>query len=423
MSNRDLDLNNKKELVKKDGTREIKTFLISIIIAVISVTATYIFVRTKYDTNISRGSKIMQGELPEAATADEGYDNLLMNLKQIRQKIDEEFVGETNEQELVQQAIKGYVKGLNDDYTEYYTPEEWTEYKESLDGEFFGIGIYMSQDADKNTVVVAAMKDTPAEKAGLKAGDIIYKVNDEEVLGVDSNLISRKIKGPAGTTVKLTLVRAGKELEKEITRKKITVVNVSSRMIDKTIGYIKVDSFDSHVSDDFTKQYQDLTKKGMKKLILDLRNNAGGDVKETNKMLDVFLPKNTTMYYTKDSKDREIEEVAQDDHKIDIPIVILANKYSASASEIVIAALLDNNKAKLIGEKTYGKGVIQTVFETSTGSALKITTMEYFRPNNERIHKVGIEPTIKVKIDETKKDSKGEVIDSQLNRAIKELKK
>lgn len=426
MANRDLKLNkDDKKLEKKDGNYELKIFLISIIIAIISVTATYIFVRAKYDESLMPNFEqvIMQGDLPEEATSDEAYDNLLMNLKQIRQKIDSNYIGEINEKDMVQQAIKGYVRGLNDEYSEYYTPDEWSEYKESLVGEFYGIGVYMMENEDKNTVVISTIKNTPAEKAGLKAGDIIYKIDDEEVLGINIDLVSKKIKGPEGTKVKLTVVRAGKEIEKEIIRQKITVINVSSKMIDKVIGYIKIDSFDGHVSEDFKKQYEELVNKGMKKLILDLRNNTGGDVEQTIKILDMFLPKKAVIFYTRDSKDNEEAEIAKDEAEITIPVIVLGNKYSASASEILIAALIDNEKAKFIGEKTYGKGVIQSVFETSNGAALKITIQEYFRPNKEKIHKIGIEPLIEVKIDANKKDKKGNIIDLQLNKAIQELKK
>ena len=422
MSNRDLGFNRVDKCDNKQSkTEEIKKFLIYIIIAIIAVTATYIFVRAKYDGTIGVPQSIFQGELPGEATSEDGYQNLVMNLKQIRSKIDSEFLGEIDETELVQRAIKGYVNGLKDDYSEYYTPEEWKNYKEELEGEFYGIGIYMTTNADKNVVVVSVIKGTPAEAAGLKADDIIYKVDDEEVLGIDTNFVSSKIKGPEKTKVKLTILRKGKEIVKTIERKKIHVVNVESKMLENKIGYIKIDSFDSHVYDDFSKAYKSLKEKGMKKLILDLRFNLGGDVRETIKVLDEFLPKKTVLYYTKDAQGREETVATSNDTEIKMPIVILGNGYSASASEIVISAMIDNKRAKFIGEKTYGKGVIQSVFETTNGGALKVTTSEYFRSNKEPINKIGIKPDIEVKIDENKKDSKGKVIDSQLNRAIKEL--
>ena len=430
MSDRDLKLNienNKNNKAEKKESKELKIFLISIIIAMVSALITYVFVRIKYSNtlipNFDFNQMIMQGDLPEGATSDEAYDYLLMNLRQIRKKIDSEYIGEINENDLVQEAIKGYVRGLKDEFTEYYTPEEWAGYKESLEGEFCGIGVYMMQNEDKNTVIVSTIKGTPAAKAGLKEGDIVYKVNGEDVLGIDIDLVSKKIKGPEGTKVKLSFIRDGKEMEKEITREKIVIVNVSSKMIDKTIGYIKVDAFDGHVSEDFRKHYNSLNKKGMKKLILDLRNNTGGDVNQTIKILEMFLPKKSVFYYTKDSKGNENAEYAVDDEEINIPIVILGNKYTASASEIVIASLKEYKNIKFVGENTFGKGVIQTIFQTSNGAALKVTTAEYFKPNKEKIHKIGIKPDIEVKIDEKKKDKKGKIVDSQLNRAIKELKK
>ncbi len=427
MSNRDLNFNKEsKDIESKDDNRALKSFLFSVIIAIISVTLTYVFVSSKYNEVLDKfdiNRKIMQGDLQGSATSEEGYDNLLMNLKQIRQRIDEDFIGEIDEKEMIQHAIKGYVNGLKDDYSEYYTPEEWEEYKESLEGEFYGIGVYMTTDSDKNTIIVSAIKNTPAEAAGLKEGDIIYKVDDEEVLGLDVNLISKKIKGPEGTKVKLTVVRDGKELEKEITRKKITVINVESKMLEDKIGYIKIESFDSHVSNEFINELTDLKEKGMKKLILDLRNNTGGDVKETIKILDLFLPKKSVLFYTKDSKENEKAEYAFSDTELDVPIIVLGNKYTASASEIIIAALVDHEKAKFVGITTYGKGVIQTVYETSNGAALKITTMEYFRPSKEKLHEIGIKPDVEVKLDENKKDKKGEIIDLQLNKAIELIKK
>lgn len=426
MSNRDLGFKKGNNEITNNNEKKINVFLISIIIAVVSATSTYILLTNKFNRvfeELGLNQTILQSDLKESATSEDAYDNLLMNLKQIRQRIDTEFVGDIDEKELVQHAIKGYVNGLNDDYSEYYTPEEWAEYKENLDGEFYGIGIYMTTNDDKNTVVVSTIKNTPAEKAGLKEGDILYKVDDEEVLGVDINIVSKKIKGPENTKVKLTLIRKGKEIEEEIIRKKVTVVNVESKILEDKIGYILIESFDSHVSNDFEKALKELQEKGMERLILDLRNNTGGDVNETIKILDYFIPKKSVLFYTKDSKENEKSELANDDNELNIPIILLGNKYSASASEILISALIDNDKAKFIGENTYGKGVIQTVFETSNAAALKLTTMEYFRANKEKIHEIGIKPDIEVKIDETKKDKNNNIVDSQLNRAIVEVKK
>lgn len=422
MSDRDIKFKIKEEpKEQKQEISKMHVFLFCVIVAIISVMATYVFVEMK-NMNKEFNKKIQLEDLL-INSKENGYDVLESNIKKLRHHIDEGFLGKIDEKKLVESALKGYVKGLGDEYTEYYTKEEWEAFKEDLDGEFYGIGIYMSKNKKNVVEVISVIKGTPAEKAGIKAGDVIYKVDGENVLSKDTEYISKRVKGKADSKVKIVMLRNKKEIEFEVERKKITVPVVSAKTLSNDIGYLKIDSFDSHVSKQFFDEYEKLEKKGMKKLIIDLRNNFGGDVRETVKILESFLPKKSVIYYTKNAKNAEDAIIDKTDDKKDMDIVILGNRYSASASEIFISALKDNHRAKMIGEKTYGKGVIQTIFETSNGGALKMTTEEYFRANKEKIHKIGIKPDIEVKIDANKKDEKGNIVDTQLKRAIEELEK
>ncbi len=352
-------------------------------------------------------------------TQNESFDSINKNLRKVKGIINDKYLGEINEQKLVDSAVKGYVEGLGDKYTTYYTKEEWEELNEILSGEFYGIGIYMIREKDDNGSIVISeiIEGSPAEKQGLKAGDKILKVDDKEVTAKDFETLPKIIKGKENTKVKLVVLRGEELLEKEVERQKVEVSNVKSKMLEDNIGYIYINTFDDHVDKSFKKEYDNLKNQGMKKLIIDVRFNGGGELEATRKILDMFLEKDKVILISRNNKNREIEIKAKTDDVEKLPIVVLVNEYSASASEILTAALKDNGKAKIIGKTTYGKGVIQTLITPIlNGGALKITTEEYLRPNKEKINKVGIKPDIEV---ENQKEDKE---DNQLNKAIEEIK-
>lgn len=347
--------------------------------------------------------------------SDKNIDAIAENLKNFRSVIDELYIGEIDEQKILDETIKGYVNGLGDEYSEYMTAEEWEEFQTAALGNYVGIGIYMSVDKNDNVVVLSPIKDSPAESAGLLSGDIITFVDEESVIGLSSDEVSNKIKGEAGTTVKITVYRDGQYIDFEIERAEIKIYHVESEMLDNNIGYISLITFDEGCSEEFKTAYLSLKEQGAQKLVVDLRDNTGGLVEEALNIIDMFLPKGETMLVTLDSSGNKEYSKASSDAIIDMDVVILTNEYSASASEIMVGALRDNGIAKSVGKTTFGKGVIQSVFLLNDGSALKLTVNEYFTPNETKINKIGIEPDYEVDSDSETEE------DEQLNKAIEIL--
>ena len=355
-------------------------------------------------------------------------DDIDAYLSRIKSVIDKNYLwkDKIDENKLKDGAIEGYVKALGDKYTEYIPKTEIKEFTENITGSFVGIGIYMIADEDSQKIIVYyPIPDSPAEKAGIKSGDIILRVDGKEYGYDDFNIIADNIKGEAGTKVKLVIERDGKEQEFEITREKIETNPISSKIIKENIGYVNLPSFDTDSSKKLKEKVDDLVSKGAKSLILDLRNNGGGIVEESTNIADFFLDKDKTIMTTKDNKEKEETTKSKTKKVYEMPLIVLTNENTASASEILTAALKDNERATVIGTKTYGKGVIQTVLTLSDGSGLKITTAEYYTPNGTEINKKGIKPNIEVKLPDTVKSiyAVKESDDTQLNRAIEELSK
>lgn len=336
----------------------------------------------------------------------------------IKKYLEKYYLGDiASDDELIESAIKGYVEGLEDDYTEYLTKEEYEELMTSVSGNYVGIGIYMTQDRYENIVVLLPIEGSPAEEAGLKTGDIINKINGEECRGKDLTLIANQIKGEEGTTVDLEILRENETFTKTIERRIVQVNKMKSEILESNIGYIKLASFDANCHEEFEEKVDDLVNKGAKSLIIDLRDNGGGIVDETTEITELFLPKDKTIMIEETKNDGEKITKSEKDAKYNLKIVILANENSASASEIFVGALKDNGIAKIVGTKTYGKGVMQEVVKLSTGGALKVTIEEFKTPNGDTINKKGIEPDIEIE-DDTKTE-----VDEQLQRAIEECKK
>lgn len=347
-------------------------------------------------------------------------------LSKIKSVIEKNYLwkDKIDENKLRDGAIEGYVEALGDKYTEYIPKDEMDDFTENITGSFVGIGVYMIADEDSQKIIVYyPIPDSPAEKAGIKSGDAIINVDGKDYGYDDFNIIADNIKGAEGTNVRLVIERDGKKMDFEITRKKIETNPISSKVLKENIGYIKLPSFDSDSSKKLKEKIDDLVSKGIKSLILDLRNNGGGIVDESTDIADLFLDKGKIIMTTKDNKQKEEETKTKTKKQYDMPLIVLTNENSASASEILTAALKDNERATVIGTKTYGKGVIQTVLNLSDGSGLKITTAEYFTPNGTEINKKGIEPNIEVKLPDTVKSiyALKEDEDTQLNKAIEEL--
>lgn len=317
---------------------------------------------------------------------------------------------------------KAMVSGLDDKYAAYYTKDEYKDISEKTKGEFCGIGAYISQGKNDNSLKVAGVvKGGPAEKAGIKKGDIIVEVDGENIQGKDSSYAVSKMKGKKGTNVSISVMRKGnkKTITFNIKREVIHDNTVSYKMLDNNIGYISVSAFETVTKKQFKSAVDCLEKKNEKGLIIDLRDNGGGLLDTALDMLDQILPKKLVVY-TKDKNGVAEEYYTKDDKEIKIPIVILVNGNSASASEVFCGALRDYGKAKLLGTKTFGKGIVQSSFAFRDGTGLKFTTSKYYTPKGINIHGTGFEPDIKVKSNGkmTALKESGYKVDNQINAAL-----
>lgn len=348
-------------------------------------------------------------------------------INKIKKTIEDYYLwnNDINEEDLKNSAIKGYVAGLGDEYTEYIPASKMKDYTENITGSFVGVGIYMVADEESDRVLVYyPIPGSPAEKAGIKSGDLIISVDDVEYTAKDFDRIASFIKGKAGTKVKLIIEREGQRIPYELIREKITTNPITAKMLEGNIGYLKVPSFDEDTAKSFKEKVQELQNQGAQKLIIDLRNNGGGIVDEAVDIADMLLEKGKTIISTVNNKDKKTVTYSKNDPTITMPVIVLVNENSASASEILACSLQDNERAKLVGTKTYGKGIIQTLLSLTDGSGLKITTEQYYTPKETSIHKEGIKPDEEVKLPDTVKSiySIEESEDTQLKKAIEMLK-
>ena len=389
-----------------------KTIMTIIATAVVTFIVTTVWI---YGSATSNSTETAIGNAAKSSS-------LSAKLSIIRNKIEQEYIGEINENDLIDGAIKGYVAGLGDEYTEYLPAKDMTSLTEDIEGEFVGIGVYITKDTENNLILVyGTIPGSPAESAGLKTGDVITSVDGVECNGDDYDTITNSIKGKEGTKVKLEILRDGKELSFEIERKTVEVKHVEYQKLDNNIGYINISSFEGDVSTQFEEAYKNLENQGIESLIIDIRNNGGGIVSESLQIAEMMTEKGQTLLIESDKNGEEEVIKSELDKTITMPIVLLINEYSASASEILAGILKENvENAILIGNTTYGKGVIQTVYPLTDGSGIKITTNEYFTPNHNTINKVGVEPDIKVDdylfLGTLDLDN-----DTQLKRAMQEL--
>lgn len=308
--------------------------------------------------------------------------------------IESSYYKDVKKSDLQNGLYKGIVSGLNDPYSEYYTPKEAKELTESLTGNYAGIGAGLSQDKKTMVVTVSFVYDgSPAREAGLQKGDIIESVDGIESTSMELSDLVQKIRGMEGTEVSLVVVRDGIEKTYDIERKEIQIPSVSSAMLKDGVGYIRITEFSSGTAEEFDKAVDDLTSRGMKSVIFDLRDNPGGLVDAVTKVLDRILPKGTVVY-TVDNEGKREDYTSDEDTKLSIPMAVLINGNSASAAEIFAGAVRDFKAGTLIGTKSYGKGVVQSTIPLADGSMVKLTTMEYFTPSGENIQGKGITPDV-----------------------------
>lgn len=332
------------------------------------------------------------------AIVDKGVVNKLNTLSSI---IDKYYLNDIEETALQDGLYKGLLSSLGDPYSVYYTKQEYSDLMESSVGIYYGIGAYLQQNPDTMEIkVVRPIPGTPAEEVGLLADDIIKEVNGEDVTDQDINLVVAQIRGEEGSQVNIGVAREGEPelLYFDITRRKVESVTVESEMLEDNIGYIQISEFDDVTKGQFTKAYEDLNDAGMESLILDLRDNPGGNLDVAVDIADLLLPEGLVVY-TQDKYGNKDEYKTDAEHVFGKPMIVLVNGNSASASEILSGAIKDYGAGKLLGTTTYGKGIVQQILPLGDGSGVKVTVSKYYTPNGNNIHEIGIEPDIELELD------------------------
>ena len=363
----------------------------------------------------------------------------------LQQIIDKYYLFDEDTTKVEDWIYKGMMYGLNDPYTTYYTAEEYQKLTEDTEGEYHGIGVMISQNRSTGIItVIKVFKDTPAAEAGMRPGDVLYKVGDMEVTGMDMDILVKDyIKGKDGSEVALTVFRQdeGEYVDLKMERRNVTVQTVEYQMLEDRVGYVAVSQFDVVTADQFKAAVDDLEKQGMKKLLVDLRNNPGGVLDAVVDMLDYILPDDliiegdkdlvrtnteaTLLVYMADKNGKGGQEYASDGHSLDIPLAVLVNGESASASEVFTGAMKDYGRATVVGTKTFGKGIVQNLIPLDNGTAIKMTTAHYYTPSGFDLHGKGIEPDVEV---ELKEELKNQITvdvkeDNQIQAALKALDK
>lgn len=332
------------------------------------------------------------------------------------------YLDEIDEEKLEDYLYYGLVAGLGDPYAAYYNEEETQSLIDSSNGSYCGIGTVFSQNMVTGIVTVSQVYEgCPSYEAGILPGDILYKVNGEDVTGQDLTNVVTKIKGEEGTEVTITMLRGEEEIDFTMERRMIEVPTIDYEMLADSMGYIQIMEFDTVTAPQFHDALIDLQNQGMKGLIIDLRNNGGGSVDAVCSIADELLPKGPIVFT--EYKGEDWEERSSDADCVEVPMAVLMNENSASASEILAGALQDYEQAVIVGTQSYGKGIVQSVIDLQDGTALKITTAKYYTPDGNNIHEIGITPDVEIDLPEEVKTKVNITYeeDIQLQKAIEVL--
>ena len=395
--------------MKKTKSRFLPGFLVGML-ATMVITAGVVVGIVFSGTDINRTAKKQNNKSATEAS--------LSKLSSLESIIDLYYLDKVDNKKLEEGIYKGLFSGLDDPYSVYYTADEYAKLQEDIDGVFVGMGAYVSQNTETGIIIVTkAFDNSPAKKAGIKDGDIIYKVEDKEVTGEDVDKVVSMIKGKENTKVKLTIYRQSekKYIDVEITRAKVEVPSIEAKMLNKKkgIAYIQIVEFQENTYKQFASAIEKLKKQGMKSVIFDVRNNPGGRYDIVCQILDDLLPEGT-LVSTKDKYGKE-EKQTSDAKALNMPMVVIQNENSASASEIFAGAIQDFKAGTIIGTRSFGKGIVQQMWPLNDGSAIKLTVEKYYTPSGKNIHGKGITPNVEVKA-----STKGNK-DVQLNKAIEIL--
>lgn len=335
------------------------------------------------------------------------------------------YYGEVDKKELTSAAIKGMMNYLSDDYSMYFTEDEKNDFNERLNGVYTGLGVEITNDASNNAMIVTVFDNSSAKDANLKPGDIIAKINGEDVLGLGKEEVVKKIKGKNNYSFNMSVLRNNNLIDVKVVTKSITLSSVTSSVIEKDnekIGYIYISIFALNTYDQFKKQLEELEKMKITSLIIDVRSNTGGHLTSVTSILDLFLNKTDVLYQIK-SKDKIKKVYGTDASTRKYPIVVLTNELSASASEILASALKEAYGAKTVGIKTFGKGTMQNMLDLENGGMIKVTTEEWLTSKGNKINKEGVPVDYEVKLDEKYASNPSKETDNQLQKAIEVLTK
>ena len=346
-------------------------------------------------------------------------------LQYLEKLIDEEYLDEKNEDDLAEGLYAGLISGLNDPYSRYYTAEQYEEESTSSEGSYTGIGVVMQQDTEGGGRIVQCYEGASGEQAGLKVDDVITAVDGKDVTQMEISDIASLIKGSDADSVTLTIRREGEDntLEIKVPVRNVEIKSVSCEMLDDQIGYIRISQFIGVTEEQYREAFQTLKDQDMEKLVVDLRGNPGGLLTSVCGILRQILPEGLIVY-TEDKYGNREEEKCDGKNQLDMPLAVLVNENSASASEIFAGAVKDYGIGTIVGTTTYGKGVVQSIQPLSDGSAVKLTISNYYTPKGNNINKKGIEPDVSVEPDPGLA-GKAEITheeDNQLQEAIKVLK-
>ncbi|MDE7277813.1 MAG: S41 family peptidase [Lachnospiraceae bacterium] len=411
---------------KQEPRQTKEMFLVGLLTGVIisALTASCIFIGVKF-ADLMQHRRAKPVSMEETAAENVVNDDSMAKLEAIEEVIGEYYYQEEdiNTDAMIEGMYAGIVDSLGDPYSVYYTAEEWKQMMQDTEGIYYGIGAYIS--LDKTTgfgKINGVIENTPAQDAGLRENDIIYEIDGESAQGLDLTEIVSRIKGEEGTTVHLTIYREGESdyLEMDVVRRQIESPTVNYEMLDDHIGYIQITEFDDVTVNQFDEAMKEIQKADAAGLILDLRSNPGGSLSAVVDISRQLLPEGLIVY-TEDRSGKRVEYSCDGDHEIRIPLVVLVNGNSASASEILAGAIKDYEKGLLVGTTTFGKGIVQRILPLTDGTAIKLTVSAYYTPKGNNIHNIGIEPDIICEFDGDAYYDDG--FDNQLERGIEEINK
>ena len=378
-----------------------KKISLGLAISLIAIASAVTFIMTSFFSLQSFNEKVV--DVNEKAKK---YNSLQLLDTYIR----DNYYGEINEADLNDGILRGYVDGLGDPYSRYLSEEEYIDEQSENAGEVIGLGLTLAEDESGYIRIDNVLENSPASDVGIMAGDAIIRIDGIDVIETGFNNAVETLKGSEGTSVKLTIRRDGIDIDYDFTRRSIEVKSVSGRLIDGYVGYIKIDSFKENTSEQFIEILQRLTSNGAEALVFDLRDNSGGLVTALEECLDPLLPEGVIA--TAEYKDGHTETlVYSDSSELDMPMAVIVNNETASAAELFAAALRDFGKAKLIGEQTHGKGVMQSTTEFESGGAVILTVAEYRTSKSECYDGIGLSPDYPIQ-------NEFDDVDSQLDKAV-----